>query len=149
MTAPISKQTLQSFLFDQGYADVRAPDQFYALTTEAWIAGPFADALRKEQEERGAHRYAPAKNNCTKFSGHAKWYAGHCHYLTTDPATENAALAFGTFDFERPDGTAHSINIAVTRGEDLNLWLVYFEPQTACVVPEPVRRGGSQCVVVF
>jgi hypothetical protein len=149
MTTPISKQTLVSFLFSQGFADVRAPGEFYALPSVAWIQDKFAPALRADLKRVGALRYVKAKNNCTKFSRHAAWFAGLCHAKTQNKATDEAELALGMFDFVRPVDGGHSINLAVSRYLDSTLLLVFFEPQIQQIVPPPNIKENTQCIVSF
>lgn len=147
MNDPISKQTLQAFLFDNGI-ESSAPDALYALPSVEWIQNAFASALYLEQQRDGLLRYVDGKWNCNKFSRHAADFAARC-YLATPEASEGTALAFGAVDFEKPDGNGHSINLAVSRHPDLSLWLVWFEPQTRSIVPPPSRKENSSCFADF
>lgn len=149
MTSPISKQRLHEFLFDCGFANVRAPGGFYALPSVEWIQDTFSPAFRDELRARGMDRFVRAKNVCVHFSRYAAVFAGECHLKTDNEATNLSSLAFGTFDFVQPDGGEHSINIIVSRYPDLNLWLVFYEPQTQQIVPQPNRKENTECNVSF
>lgn len=120
----------------------------YALPDENWIATEFAVALQAEQRRLGLDRYVEGKNDCTKFSWHAVDFAAQCHLHTQDDAEESTAIAFGVFDYIKPSGEGHSINIAICRNEDMTLKVVYFEPQL-CSLVIPSRQQGSLCNIFF
>lgn len=148
MTTPISKQRLLDFLFDNGFADAYAPAQSYALPSARWIHNDFAAALYLAQQRDSLTAYSPGQWNCTNFSEHAKVVAAVCHLRTKD-APKNSALAFGVFDFVRADGSGHSVNIAVVRDREMNLGLVWFEPQECAVISTPKVKEGTTAVVRF
>lgn len=133
MPSPISKQTLSSFLRDSGI-EPHCPAECYALPELDWITGEFTEAIQSRQNSDGMRHYKNGRNICHHYSRHASVVASLCHLWTPDTGEGESSLAFGWIDFDRPDGTGHSINLAVCRDESERLFLVYYEPQTRLLV---------------
>lgn len=141
MDTPVSKQTIQSFLMDSGI-DAYCPSDCYALPAMDWITGAFSDGLRVRQSHDDTVRFQSGRNVCHHYTRHAAVHAAMCHLKTHDTGEGESSLAFGWIDFIRPDGTGHSVNLAVCRDESERLFVVYFEPQTRSLV-SPVWKDGT------
>lgn len=133
----ISKPTIQEFLFNAGIdvatAAVVMPDPRYALPDPDWIAGSFAKAFAVWRDQQ-LGVYAPGECDCDDFVEAATFYARLC-YRRTPNRPSNAGVAFGEFYFQRNGtGYGHAVNVAICRGSDNLLHLVFFEPQTAQIV---------------
>jgi len=147
MTPPISKQTLCSFLFDQGYSDSEAYDEFYALLDRSWLQNEFAAALYLAQMRDKLTDYVQGKWNCNKFSLHAQVVADVCYLRTRTDDSEPTALAFGRFNYVKAeDGGGECINVAVTRDSQMNLGLVWFQAQNRTLVTPNIKEG-TQCTI--
>lgn len=138
----MTSQELDSFLTEAGVAadQVTFGDDVYVLPGREWLRTELVSAFRSLLKAVEAVTYAPGRNDCEDFERGAAWFAQVLHNRTPveDASMQEAALAFGIFDFVREaDGQAHAINCAVVfEGGDFKL--VFFEPQFAARGLDPM-----------
>lgn len=151
MTPPISKQTVNSFLFDAGVdvatCMVISPDPFYALPALSWVEREFTDSFGVFRPSQMA-RYADGDSDCDDF---AECAAFHAHFLHrhTSGRPDKSALAFGEFYYQSRPGVGHAINCFLYHDEQQSLCLGFYEPQTARVVALTREQVGTAMVVKF
>lgn len=140
-----SKQTIQSFLFDQGIPTESCivPDQNYALPSRGWME-QFGYRLLDEQRRRGidrSHFHSP-ELNCNKFARFAAAYASEC-WLKDPARISGKAIAVGEVIYSIDEREGHAVTVAILR-EAERLQLVFQEPQTGrfCqVTPAQIKLG--------
>lgn len=104
-------------------------DTEYALPTEDWFFGPFADAIRKMNWTLGLE-YQPQSNDCDDYAERARALAQTCNALTPDrPIGKSLAVGLLTYLQNTEELKKHAIIFAAIRTADGKRKLVFMEPQ--------------------
>lgn len=126
-TLELHKEKIFAALLAAGVpsANIKLRDEFYAVTTEYWIRGPFAAEYFRVLQQQG-FTGQEEKTDCDDYALEALNWASRFHRQT--PGAPAAGLAFG---FVLNTALEHSFNCSLHRdtGSAGNLIVRWHEPQ--------------------
>jgi hypothetical protein len=114
-------------------------DPVYALPSEKWVFGEFADAFKNFLFVFRNQKYTVEANDCDDFARAAGFFASYLHSGTPNRLS-GTGIAFGEFWYVTDIGQAHAINFAIVVDEEVlkttndfkkALKLIFFEPQSS------------------
>lgn len=110
-------------------------DAKYLLPTKRWIEQDFSSGLWQFQTEMGISTWVADANDCDKFSNAASFYAKWLNYSTAN-RNVSAAIAIGELYYfiGGYSNKGHAINFFIILGNDGQLQMVCYEPQTRKIV---------------